>query len=35
MKANNVNEFLGTLLQSVTDAHTMHLATKKFSVHKA
>lgn len=35
MKANNVNEFLGTLLQSITDAHTMHLATKKFSVHKA
>ena len=35
MKASSVNEFLGTLLQSVTDAHTMHLATKKFSVHKA
>lgn len=35
MKASSVNEFLGTLLQSVTDAHTMHLATKKFSTHKA
>lgn len=35
MKANDINEFLGTLLQSVTDAHKMHLATKKFSVHKA
>lgn len=35
MKASSVNEFLGTLLQSVTDAHTMHLATKKSSTHKA
>ena len=35
MKASSINEFLGTLLQSVTDAHTMHLATKKFSTHKA
>ena len=35
MKASSVNEFLGTLLQSVTDAHTMHLTTKKFSTHKA
>ena len=35
MKASSINEFLGTLLQSVTDAHTMHLATKKFSIHKA
>ena len=35
MKASSVNEFLGTLLQSVTDVHTMHLATKKFSIHKA
>ena len=35
MKASSVNEFLGTLLQSVTDAHTMHLATNKFSAHKA
>lgn len=35
MKASSVNEFLGTLLQSITDAHTMHLATKKFSTHKA
>lgn len=35
MKASSINEFLGTLLQSVTDVHTMHLATKKFSTHKA
>lgn len=35
MTISNENEFLGTLLQSVTDAHTMHLATKKFSIHKA
>lgn len=35
MKANSIEEFFGTLLQSVTEAHKKHLMTGKFSNHKA
>lgn len=35
MKANSVEEFFGTLLQSVTEAHKKHLMTGKYSSHKA
>jgi len=31
----NVNEYFGTLLQSVTEAHKKHLMTGKYSNHKA
>lgn len=31
----NVNEYFGTLLQSVTEAHKKHLMTGKYSDHKA
>ena len=35
MKANTINEFFGTLLQSVTETHKKHLMTGKYSAHKA
>ena len=35
MRANSLNEFFGTLLQSVTEAHKAHLSTGKYSKHKA
>lgn len=35
MKANSIEEFFGTLLQSVTEAHKKHLMTGKYSSHKA
>ena len=35
MKANTIEEFFGTLLQSVTEAHKKHLMTGKYSDHKA
>lgn len=35
MKANTIEEFFGTLLQSVTEAHKKHLMTGKYSNHKA
>lgn len=35
MKANSIEEFFGTLLQSVTEAHKKHLMTGKYSAHKA
>ena len=31
----NINEYFGTLLQSVTEAHKKHLMTGKYSDHKA
>ena len=35
MKANNIEEYFGTLLQSVTEGHKKHLMTGKYSNHKA
>lgn len=35
MKANTIEEFFGTLLQSVTETHKKHLMTGKYSGHKA
>lgn len=35
MKTNKIEEFFGTLLQSVTEAHKKHLMTGKYSDHKA
>lgn len=34
-KANNIEEYFGTLLQSVTEGHKKHLMTGKYSNHKA
>lgn len=35
MKANNIEEFFGTLLYAKTEAHKSHLETKKYAAHKA
>lgn len=35
MKTDKIEEFFGTLLQSVTEAHKKHLMTGKYSDHKA
>lgn len=35
MKAKNIEEFLGTMLESVTQMHKDHLKTSKYSAHKA
>lgn len=35
MKAKNIEEFFGTLLESVTVSHKDHLKTAKYSAHKA
>lgn len=35
MKANSIEEFFGTLLESVTKTHIEHLKTGKYSAHKA
>lgn len=35
MKTDKIEEFFGTLLQSVTEAHKKHFMTGKYSDHKA
>lgn len=35
MKANSIEEFFGTMLESSVQAHKEHLKTRKYSAHKA